>query len=84
MAGCYQGADCLTRRVEAMIAALQASGKIEALVHFGNPFALRPLPHIGRRILGYNAADAQTYAIEALAGKFAAKGHYPFPSHPLS
>lgn len=84
MAGCYQGADCLTRRVEAMIAALQASGKIEALVHFGNPFALRPLPHIGRRILGYNAADAQTYALEALAGKFTAKGHYPFPNHPLS
>lgn len=78
---CYQGADCLTRRVEAVISALQASGKIEALVHFGNPFALLPLPHIGRRILGYHAPDAQDFAIEALAGKIPARGKFPFPNH---
>ena len=83
MSSCYQGADSLTRRVEAVIASLAASGKIEALVHFGNPFALSPLPHIERKLLGYNATDAQTYAIEVLAGKIPAKGKYPFPNYPL-
>ena len=83
MTSCYQGADCLTRRVEAVIAALAASGKVEALVHFGNPFALRPLPAIERKILGYNAADAQTYAFDVLAGKTPAKGTFPFPNHKL-
>ena len=77
----YQGSDCLTRRVEAVISALAASNKVEALVHFGNPFALRPLPHISRKILGYNAADAQIYAFDVLAGKAEAKGTFPFPNH---
>ena len=79
----YQGTDCLTRRVEAVISALAASNKIEALVHFGNPFALLPLPHISRKLLGYNAADAQLYAFDVLAGKAEAKGTFPFPNHML-
>ena len=83
MTSCYQGADCLTRRVEAVISALAASNKIEALVHFGNPFALLPLPHISRKLLGYNAADAQEYAFDVLAGKTEAKGTFPFPNHKI-
>jgi beta-N-acetylhexosaminidase len=83
MTACYQGADSLTRRVEAVISSLHASGKVEALVHFGNPFALLPLPHIARKILGYNAAATQKYAIEVLAGKIPAKGKYPFPNHKI-
>lgn len=79
--GCYVGADCLTRRVETVIRALHASGKIEALVHFGNPFALAELPTVPRCIFGYHAPASQTYAFDVLAGKIPAKGHFPFPKY---
>ena len=77
--GCYLGADALTRRVEAVIRALAASGKLSALVHFGNPLAVRELTNIPRRVFGYNSVPTQRYAFEVLAGKLPAKGVFPFP-----
>ena len=74
----YMGTDCLTRRIEAVINALAIPGKIEALVHFGNPLALQNLHHIPRKLYGYNASASQPYAIEVLAGKYPAKGKNPF------
>ena len=79
-AGCYLGADCLTRRVEAVFRSLAASGKVAAHVHFGNPLALRELPKVDRRLFGYNATPAQKHAFRVLAGKIPAKGRFPFPT----
>ena len=75
---CYQGTDGLTRRSEAWINSLQYSGKISAIVHFGNPFALKNIEHVPRRIFGYKISASQLYAIDVLAGKLEAKGKLPF------
>jgi len=75
---CYLGTDCLTRRSEAWINSLQYSGKISAIVHFGNPFALKTIGHIPRRIFGYSITESQLHAIDVLAGKIEAKGKLPF------
>ena len=74
---CYLGTDCLTRRTESVINALVVSEKLETIVHFGNPFALKPLKHIPRKIFGYNIPDSQKYAIEVLSGKLEANGTLP-------
>ena len=74
----YTGTDCLTRRIEAVINALALPGKLTALVHFGNPFAMKNLSfHIPRKIFGYSAPASQGPAIEVLAGKYPAKGKNP-------
>lgn len=75
---CYMGTDGLTRRSEGWINSLRYSGKISAVVHFGNPFALKNLEHIPRKIFGYMIPDSQKYAIDVLAGKIEAKGKLPF------
>lgn len=75
---CYLGTDGLTRRSEAWINSLQRSGKISAIVHFGNPFALEEIRHVPRRIFGYTMGKSQEYAIDVLAGKLEAKGTLPF------
>lgn len=74
----YLGTDCMTRRTEALINALNTSGKVKALVHFGNPYAVKPINHIPRVLLGYTAPESQGYAIEVLSGKIEAKGKLPF------
>lgn len=73
----YMGTDSLTKRIEAVMNALILSGKVTALVHFGNPFALDNLYHVPRVILMYNAAATIPYAFEILAGKYEPKGKYP-------
>lgn len=73
----YMGTDCLTRRAESVINALIASGKVEALVHFGNPYAVTPLLHVPRLILGYHSPESQPAAVEVLAGEREAKGKLP-------
>ena len=74
----YLGTDCLTRRTESMINALNYSGKLSAVVHFGNPFALKTVNHLKRKIFGYMMPQSQLHAIEVLAGKLPAKGTLPF------
>jgi len=74
----YLGTDCLTRRTEAMINAFNYSGKLSAVLHFGNPFALKTLNHIPRKLFGYMMPQSQLHAIEVLAGKLPAKGTLPF------
>ena len=78
--GCYTGVDRLTRRVESVISAIHTAGKIEAIVHFGNPLAMRELPTMDRYIFGYHSAASQLPALDVLAGKYPAKGRMPFPS----
>lgn len=74
----YLGTDSLTRRSESVLNALIYSGKISAVVHFGNPFALKNLLHIKRVIFGYLIPESQLHAIEVLAGKLEARGKLPF------
>lgn len=74
----YLGTDCLTRRTEAVINSLALSGKLSTVLHFGNPFALKTLFHIPRKIFGYMMPQSQPAAIEVLAGKLEAKGTLPF------
>ena len=76
--GAYLGTDGLTRRVESVINALVHSGKLETVVHFGNPYALKTVEHIPRKIFGYMIPDSQEYALDILAGKMEAKGKLPF------
>lgn len=74
----YLGTDCMTRRAEALINALIYSGKVSAVLHFGNPFAQQPIKHVPRRLFGYMMPQSQQYAIDVLAGKLPAKGRLPF------
>lgn len=75
----FLGVDCLTRRTESMIQAISIAGKLEGIVHIGNPFALDPIPYCKRKLLCYRVADAQDCVFEILAGKYPAKGTFPFP-----
>lgn len=74
----YLGTDCLTRRTESVINALSMSGKVSTVLHFGNPFALKTLNHIPRKIFGYMMPQSQLHSIEVLAGKLPANGTLPF------
>ena len=74
----YLGTDCMTRRVESVINALIMSEKVSAVVHFGNPFAQKPVKHVARRLFGYMMPQSQLHAIEVLAGKLPAPGKLPF------
>ncbi len=76
----YSGTDGLTRRMESVINALIAPGKVKAVVHFGNPLVFKHLLPTERKIYGYIAPTAQIYAFEVLAGKIPAKGTLPFPN----
>lgn len=74
----YLGTDCMTRRVESVIDALIMSDKVSAVVHFGNPFALKHIKHVSRKLFGYMMPQSQLHAIEVLAGKLPAPGKLPY------
>ena len=74
----YLGTDGLTRRTESVVNSLIQSGKVSAILHFGNPYALQNIHHVPRRIFGYMISDSQIHAIDVLAGKLEAKGHMPY------
>ena len=78
--GPYLGTDGLTRRIESVMNALILSGKVDTIVHFGNPLALENLYHVKRRIFGYSAPQSQVYAFDVLCGSIPAKGKNPFPN----
>ena len=66
------------RRAEAVINALLLSGKVSAVLHFGNPKAMLEIDHVQRRLFGYLMPESQLRAIEVLAGKLPAKGKLPY------
>ena len=76
----YLGSDNLTRRMESVINALIHPGRVEAIVHFGNPLSLRYLYPAKRRIYAYTSPASAPYALDVLAGKIPAKGSHPFPN----
>lgn len=70
----YVGMECLTRRIENLFEAMQATNRISTVVHFGNTLALKNLPHIPRYIIGGNSAPSVNACIDVLAGLYPAKG----------
>ena len=75
---CYLGVDELTKRTESIMNALLHSNKLSTVVHFGNPFALKNVLHIPRKVFGYMIPDSQEYAIDVLKGNIEAKGKLPY------
>lgn len=74
----YVGKENLTRRAEHLIEAMQDTGRIHALLHFGNIRVLENLPHIPRVILGGVSADSTMGCLEVLAGLREPKGVLTF------
>lgn len=72
--GAYEGREEFTPRIISMIEAMQVSGQISTVVHFGNPYALEVLPHIPRIIIGSVSQKTTLVAIDVLAGNYPAKG----------
>ena len=75
----YLGSDSLTRRMESALNALIHPGRVEAIVHFGNPLALKNLLPVKRKIYAYKSPSSMPYAFDVLAGKIPARGSHPFP-----
>ena len=70
----YAGSDHLTHRMVALINAMQISGTLSTVVHFGNPYPLEELSHIKRLIIGGISSGSVNAGLEVLAGEYPAKG----------
>jgi hypothetical protein len=53
------------------------SGKVSALLHYGNPHAVEPVQHVKRVIFAYNSPASLEPAVDVLAGNIEAKGKLP-------
>ncbi len=70
----YTGPEHLTRRIENVITAMQHSGQISTILHFGNPFVLENINHTPRYIIGAQSKKCVMAALDVLAGLYPAKG----------
>lgn len=70
----YTGPEHLTRRIENVITAMQHSGQVSTILHFGNPFVLENLNHTPRYIIGAQSKKCVMAALDVLAGLYPAKG----------
>ncbi len=70
----YTGPEHITRRIENVITAMQHSGQISAIIHFGNPRVLGNIDHTPRYIIGALSKKCELAAIDVLAGLYPAKG----------
>lgn len=70
----YSGREEFTPPIISLIEAMQVSGMISTLVHFGTPYALEPLPHIPSILIGTSAKKGVMATLEVLAGNYPAKG----------
>ena len=70
----YAGSDALTQRIASLIKAMQITNRISTVMHFGNPYVLEDIAHVGRILIGPMAANSIDAGIEVLAGKREAKG----------
>ena len=70
----YTGPEHITRRAECLINAAGSTGKVAALIHFGNPCVLKNLPHIPRVIIGGLSERGNLGCIDVLAGEVEATG----------
>ena len=70
----YTGPEHITRRIENVITAMQHSGQIAAIIHFGNPNVLGNIDHTPRYIIGAQSQKCELAAMEVLAGLYPANG----------
>lgn len=70
----YIGKECFTSRVVAAMEALQITDRVEAVVHFGNPFPLEDLPHVKRILVGVSSVESVENTLDVLAGRMELKG----------
>ena len=71
---CYIGKERLSSRTVSLIDALQVTDKVAAVLHYGNPYVLEDLVHVPRVFVAGTAPKTALYAIDVLAGKYAAEG----------
>lgn len=71
---CYAGRECLTPRIVSMMEAMQVSGRISTLLHFGNPYVAEDVPHVSRVIIGSPSAMSVEAGLDVLAGEKKAAG----------
>ncbi|MBO5452451.1 MAG: hypothetical protein J6A69_00585 [Clostridia bacterium] len=70
----YTGPEHITRRIENVITAMQHTGQISTIMHFGNPLVLGNIEHSSRYIIGAQSKCCELAAIEVLAGLYTPKG----------
>ena len=70
----YVGCENFAPRLISLFEALQITNRISTLVHFGNPFVLEDLPHIGRILIGGASTASVDATLDVLEGKYPAKG----------
>ena len=70
----YAGRECLTSRILSMMDAMQVSGRISTVVHFGNPYITEDLPHVPRVIIGGASRSGVDAGIRTLWGECEAQG----------
>ena len=70
----FTGKEYLTRRLITLITAMQQTGRVSGVIHFGNPTVLEELPHIPRIIIGGVSETGVETALEVLAGNYEAQG----------
>jgi len=71
---CYVGRECFTSRILSLMDAMQVSGRISTILHFGNPYLLEEVPPIPRVLVGTISSAGVDAALEVLAGEREAKG----------
>ena len=74
----YTGREHLTIRITELMDALQATERISAHLHFGNPFVAADAPYIPRVLLGYSSTACVDHALEILAGNAPVLGRCPY------
>jgi hypothetical protein len=70
----YVGTERFTSRMISLLNAMQVTGRVSTVVHFGNPYLMEDLPHIPRIIIGTTSPKGIEYALDVLAGDLEARG----------
>ena len=71
----YIGSADLTKRMLSLIEGI--SHKIAALIHIGNPYAVRELPDLPIVLIGFHGGSCETAALRVLSGEIEATGKMP-------
>ena len=74
----YTGREHLTVRIQEVMDAMQATDRIVAHLHFGNPYVATDAPFVPRILLGYSSEACVYHALEILAGNAPALGQCPY------
>ena len=70
----YTGKEHLTRRTLSLIDAMQYTGRISTVIHYGNPKVLEEMAHVPRIIFGGVSTESNLACIDVLAGEIEPKG----------